>query len=113
MPRSHREQKPGALPFTTPGTPKLSDGVGTALRSSHKLLVYGRKWGLYNYFPFLEEVASATKMAEAGESRIVTLVPSLELEKAEENFILIFNQSYESPLERNYTVLAKENKHLA
>lgn len=58
-------------------------------------------------------MASATKMAEAGESRIVTLVPNLELERAEGNLILIFNQPYESPLERNYTVLAKENKHLA
>jgi len=42
----------------------------------------------------------------------VTLVPSLKLERAEENFTLIFNHTYESPLNRNYTVLDKENKHL-
>lgn len=43
----------------------------------------------------------------------VTLVLSLKLERAEENVTLIFNHPHTSPLDTNYTMLDKENKHLA
>lgn len=85
-PRSRGEREPGALPFAAPGLRSRAVvrvqlwGAAASCWSTARR----RKWELYDHLPFQEEVASATKMAEAGESGIVTLAPSLELERAEE-----------------------------
>ena len=79
-------------------------------------MIGSRKWELYNDLPIdISKKKSPVPQRwqrPVSPAKRVTLVLSLKLERAEENFTLIFNHPHESPLDTNYTVLDKENKHL-
>lgn len=75
-----------------------------------------RKWEFNNSLPIdLSEKKSPVPQTLQKAVRLakrVAPVSSLNLESAEENFILIFNHPHEWPLDVNYTELEKEDKHL-